>query len=95
MTEVELTPEQAGYERAPLSVVTGGGPEENAARLQTILNGGGERAEHDIVALNAGALLMTAGKADDLRDGAGLARQALLSGKAMAVLNAYIEASNG
>ncbi|MDQ3079919.1 MAG: anthranilate phosphoribosyltransferase [Pseudomonadota bacterium] len=95
MAEVELTPEQAGYERAPLSVVTGGGPEENAARLQTILGGGGERAEHDIVALNAGALLMTAGKADDLRDGAGLAREALLSGKAMAVLNAYIEASNG
>jgi anthranilate phosphoribosyltransferase len=95
MTEVELTPEQAGYERAPLSVVTGGGPEENAARLQTILSGGGERAEHDIVSLNAGALLMTAGKADDLREGAGLARDALLSGKAMAVLNAYIEASNG
>ncbi len=95
MTELELTPEQAGYERAPLSVVTGGGPEENAARLQTILGGGGERAEHDIVALNAGALLMTAGKANDLRDGAGLAREALLSGKALAVLNAYIEASNG
>jgi anthranilate phosphoribosyltransferase len=95
MTEIELTPEQAGYERAPLSAVTGGGPEENAARLQTILKGGGERAEHDIVALNAGALLMTAGKVDDLRDGAGLAREALLSGKAMTVLNAFVEASNG
>ena len=95
MTELELTPEEAGYERAPLSVVTGGGPEENAARLRTILSGGGERAEHDIVALNAGALLMIAGKANNLRDGAGLARQALLSGKAAAVLNAYVEASNG
>ena len=95
MTELELTPEEAGYERAPLSVVTGGGPEENAARLRTILGGGGERAEHDIVALNAGALLMIAGKANDLRDGAGLAREALLSGKAAAVLDAYIEASNG
>ena len=95
MTELELTPEEAGYERAPLSVVTGGGPEENAARLRTILSGGGERAEHDIVALNAGALLMVAGKANNLRDGAGLARQALLSGKAAAVLNAYVEASNG
>ena len=95
MTELEITPEDAGFERAPLSVVTGGGAEENAARLKSILGGGGERAENDIIALNAGALLHTAGKTDSLRDGAGLARQALLSGKAGAVLNAYIEASNG
>ena len=95
MTELEMTPEDAGFERAPLNVVTGGGPEENGARLRSILSGGGDRAENDIVALNAGALLHTAGKVDDLREGAGLARQALLSGKAGAVLSAYIEASNG
>ncbi len=95
MTELELTPEDAGFDRAPLSVVTGGGPEENAARLKAILVGGGARAENDIVALNAGALLMTAGLAATLRDGAALARDALLSGKAGSVLNAYVEASNG
>ena len=44
---------------------------------------------------SAGALLMTAGKAPDLRDGTGLARDALLSGRAGAVLDAYVEASNG
>ena len=71
MHELEITPEDAGFERAPLSVVTGGGPEENAARLRTILAGEGERAENDIIALNAGALLMTAGKADDLARGRG------------------------
>ncbi len=95
MSEMEIAPEDAGFERAPLNVVTGGGPEENAARLRSILGGGGERAEHDIIALNAGALLMIAGKANDLRDGAGLARHALLSGQAAAVLDAYVEASNG
>ncbi len=95
MTELELTPEEAGFERAPLSVVTGGGPEENAARLKAILGGGGARAENDIVALNAGALLMTAGMATTLRDGAALARDALLSGKAGSVLDAYVAASNG
>ncbi|MDQ3140550.1 MAG: anthranilate phosphoribosyltransferase [Pseudomonadota bacterium] len=95
MTELELTPEDAGFERAPLSVVTGGGPEENAARLKALLGGGGARAENDIVALNAGALLMTAGLATTLRDGAALARDALLSGKAGGVLSAYVEASNG
>ena len=95
MTELELTPEDAGFERAPLSVVTGGGAEENAARLKAILGGGGARAENDIVALNAGALLMIAGIAATLRDAAALARDALLSGKAGSVLNAYVEASNG
>ena len=95
LTEVEITPEDAGFDRAPLSVVIGGGPEENAARLSAILGGGGERAENDFIALNAGALLMTAGKAADLREGAGTAREALLSGKAGAVLRAFVEASNG
>ena len=95
MTEIELTPEEAGMERAPLSVVTGGGPEENAARLRVLLTGGGAQAENDIVALNAGALLLTAGKAGSLKDGAGMAREALLSGRAGAVLTSYIQASNG
>ena len=95
MTEVELTPEDAGIERAPLSVVTGGDASENAMRLELLLAGQGSRAENDIVALNAGALLMTAGKAADLREGTDRARDALLSGRAGAVLNAYVEASNG
>jgi anthranilate phosphoribosyltransferase len=74
---------------------TGGGPEENAARLRNILAGNGERPENDIIALNAGALLLTAGKAATLRDGAAMSRDALLAGQAGAVLSAYIEASNG
>ena len=95
LTEMELTPEDAGLERAPLKVVTGGDPAENAARLRALLDGQGERAENDIVALNAGVLLWTAGKADGLRDGVGVALDAVRSGAGGAVLNAYIEASNG
>ncbi len=95
MTEIELTPEDAGLERAALNVVTGGDVEENAARLKAILAGGGERAENDIIALNAGALLLTAGKAATLRDAVDQSREALLSGKAGRVLDAYVEASNG
>jgi anthranilate phosphoribosyltransferase len=94
MHELEITPEEAGFERAPLSVVTGGGPAENAARLRTILAGNGAAAENDIIALNAGALLHIAGTADSLRDGAAMARDALLAGRAGAVLDAYIAASN-
>ena len=95
MTELELTPEDGGVERAPLSVVTGGDAGENAARLKALLGGQGTRAENDIVALNTGALLMTAGKAADLREGTSQARDALLSGRAGAVLDAFVEASNG
>ena len=80
MTEIGLTPEDAGVERAPLSVVTGGDASENAVRLKLLLAGQGTRAENDIVALNAGALLMTAGKASDLREGTDAARDALLGG---------------
>ena len=46
MTELELTPEEAGLERAPLSVVTGGDAAENAVRLKLLLAGQGARAEN-------------------------------------------------
>ena len=94
MTEIEITPEEAGFERAPLSVVTGGDATDNALRLTAILAGQGGQAENDIIALNAGALLLTAGKAATLGEGAEQARDALWSGKAGQVLDAYIAASN-
>ena len=94
MTEVELVPEDAGLKRAPLNVVTGGDAEENAGRLRALLSGKGARAEGDIVALNAGALLMTAGLSADLRMGVALARDALRSGKAGQLLMRFVEASN-
>jgi anthranilate phosphoribosyltransferase len=95
MTEVEMAPEDAGLTRAPLNVVTGGDATENAARLRALLSGMGNPAEADIVALNAGALLMTAGLSADLRMGVALARDALSSGKAGRLLSDYVEASNG
>lgn len=91
--ELEITPEDAGLERAPLKVVTGGDVAENAARLKALLDGGGARAEEDIIILNAAALLHTAGLAATLLDGATLARDALASGGAAKVLAAFVEAS--
>jgi anthranilate phosphoribosyltransferase len=93
--EQEITPEDAGLERAPLKVVTGGDVSENAARLTALLAGTGTRAEEDIVILNTAALLMTAGKTASLREGAALARDALSSGSAAKVLQRFIEASRG
>jgi len=95
ITELQIVPEDAGLERAPLNVVTGGGPAENAARLQALLAGRGAQAENDIVILNTAALLHTAGRAPTLREAADHAREALLSGLGGRVLDRFIEASNG
>jgi anthranilate phosphoribosyltransferase len=93
--EIEITPEQAGLTRSPLSVVTGGDPAENAARMRDLLDGGGGTSERDIVALNAGALLMTAGRAPSLKEGVAAAADALAAGDAARVLDRFIEASHG
>jgi len=93
ITEIEIRPEDAGLARAPLSVVTGGEPDENARRLRAMLDGRGGQAETDIVILNSAVLLHTAGKAANLKDAAGEAREALRSGGAGKVLDAFIEGS--
>jgi anthranilate phosphoribosyltransferase len=95
LSELLITPGEAGLQRAPLSVVTGGEVAENAARLRSLLDGKGSSAEQDITVLNAAALLLTAGKASTLRDGADFAREALLSGSAGRVLDSYVEATRG
>ncbi|MBV9528745.1 anthranilate phosphoribosyltransferase [Sphingomonas sp.] len=93
--EIEITPEDAGLERAPLKVVTGGDVAENAARFEALLAGRGGKAEEDIVVLNTAALLTTAGKATTLREGAARAREAIASGAASGALRAFVEASHG
>ena len=95
MTEIALSPEEAGLERAPLKAVTGGDPAENGERLRSLLAGSGSGPEQDIVALNTGALLLTAGRAGTLADGTAQALDALRDGAAGRVLNRYIEASRG
>lgn len=75
-----LAPENAGLKRAPLTALAGGGPEENAARLTRLLTGHGEVADNHAVALNAGALLLTAGLAEDFREAVALALRTLASG---------------
>jgi anthranilate phosphoribosyltransferase len=89
-----IAPEDVGFERAPLATIQGGGPEENGQRLKALLLGYGTGAERRAVALNAGALLMTAGLAGDLKEGVDLALQAIGSGRALARLDALVEITN-
>jgi anthranilate phosphoribosyltransferase len=90
-----LTPEEAGLERAPLAELAGGGPEENAERLASILKGDGPKAETDAVALNAGALLFAAGLAANLTLGVRIALGAIQSGAPHQRLRAFVEATRG
>ena len=95
LEQVEITPELAGLKRMPADAISGGAPDENAARLVSLLSGRGRDADTNVVALNAGALLMTAGRAADLRDGVGTALEAIQAGRASATLAAFVEASRG
>jgi anthranilate phosphoribosyltransferase len=73
--------------------LVGGTPEENAAITRAIL-AGETGPRRDTVLLNAGAGLYIAGKAATLADGVKLAAETIDSGKALATLEAYIQASN-
>ena len=95
LEELEITPELAGLDRLPVQQIEGGTPRENAQRLAALLSGRGGDADTAVVALNAGALLMTAGIAGSLRDGVGMAFEALRGGRAGRTLRDFVEASRG
>jgi anthranilate phosphoribosyltransferase len=87
-----LTPEEAGFTRVPLSAVKTGTKEENAERMRAVL-AGKPGPDRDYTLVNAGAALVAANKASSVKQGADLARQAVDSGAAAKVLDAYVEAS--
>ena len=79
-----IEPEQFGLRRVPLAALAGGAPEENAARMEALLDGGGDREEAlaEVVAANAGAALYVGGRAATLREGVEQARALLAAGAA-------------
>ena len=93
LTELELTPEEAGLERCPLEALRGGEPSDNAAALLALLEGRENGAYHDAVALNAGALGWLADRTESLADGVALARDVLTSGRPAERLGRWIEVS--
>ena len=88
-----VTPEDFGVPTAPIASIRGGSPAENAAILQSILAGElGPR--RDIVVMNSAAALVTAGVAENFREGAQLAAKALSSGAALENLAALKRFTN-
>ncbi len=93
VTTFEVSPEDAGLKRAKPEDLKGGDVETNAAALRTLLHGRGG-PYRDIVCLNAAAALIVAGKAANLKDGAAMALDAIMSGRAKKTLEALVAISN-
>lgn len=85
----DINPEQYFGEPADPEDLAGGTPEENAAITQAILSGE-KGPKRNVVLINTAAALLTAGKADDLKDGIEKAAAAIDGGQAMAKLDALI-----
>lgn len=89
----EVTPEQFGLSRAPLSQISGGDLKANAQMIQEVLEGK-KSARRDVVLMNAAAALVAAGRADSLNDAMPLALESLDSGAARAKLAALVDFTN-
>ncbi|MFX3633479.1 MAG: anthranilate phosphoribosyltransferase [Candidatus Pristimantibacillus sp.] len=87
----ELTPEELGLARYPISEVMGGDPHVNAALIRRIFSGEQRGAYRDIVLANAGACIYVGGLADSLLEGAAIAAQIIDSGKAEQQLHTLIQ----
>lgn len=84
-----LTAEDVGLTVAPPSAIRGGDAKENAAIIYSVLRG--QRGPHfDTVVFNAGIGLFANGQANTIQDGVELAKDSILSGRALQKLEAVI-----
>jgi anthranilate phosphoribosyltransferase len=89
----QISPEDFGIKKAGLETLKGGSPDDNAKIILEILNGSAG-PKTDIVLLNAGAVIYLSGKADSIKSGIEMAREAISSGKAKNKLEQLIKISN-
>jgi anthranilate phosphoribosyltransferase len=89
----DVTPEDAGLQGASLEELRGGDVEHNAKALVHALSGM-ESAHRRAVVFNAGAGLVVAGKAADLKAGAAMAAEAIDSGRAHTLLRKLADMSH-
>jgi anthranilate phosphoribosyltransferase len=90
----EITPESVGLKRVKQDALRGGDAKANAEALLAVLNRK-DGAYRDVAVMNAGAALVIAGVANDLKEGVALAQASIESGKAKARLEKLIKVSAG
>lgn len=77
-----IAPEDVGLRRAALESIIGGSADDNAHRIMQVLQGIEQGPSRDAVAFNAGAGLVVAGLATELREGVNMALEAIETGRA-------------
>jgi len=92
ITSYGVTPEDFGFNRAPLSQIQVHSVEESVAMVRGVLDNQASPAR-DVVALNAGAAIYAAGLTDKLADGVSRAQSVLNSGAARDKLGEWVELS--
>lgn len=93
MERYELDPIEFDIARSKTEQIRGGEPEENADIVRKVLSGE-QGPRRDIVELNAGAAIYTAGRAESIAGGIELAKAAIESGAAMDKLRDLIDITN-
>ena len=86
ISEYELNPKDLGMAKASMNDLVSGDLEASIKDLIDVLEGK-PGPKLDIVLMNAGAAIMVGGLASDLNQGIGLARESIISGKALDKLN--------
>ncbi|MBO1304605.1 anthranilate phosphoribosyltransferase [Enterococcus sp. 669A] len=89
VSNFSFTPEEYGFERAPLSAIVGGEAQQNRDILLSVLQNEAS-VYYDTVLLNAGLGFLASGKAASLEAGIMEAKQSLKSGAAMDCLQKLI-----
>jgi anthranilate phosphoribosyltransferase len=87
-----LDPGDFGFRRAPLAAIGGGDARTNSGITRSVLSGQ-PGAPLDVVVLNSAAAIEVAGLAPTFAEALERARDAIASGKALQVLDRYIESS--
>jgi anthranilate phosphoribosyltransferase len=89
----EIAPEHVGFACAKPDALRGGDAKQNADALRAVLKGD-KGPFRDVALMNAGAALVVAGQAMDLKEGVALASKSIESGGAMERLDRLVKISN-
>lgn len=90
----EIAPEDFGFDATALDHLRGGDTDANAAIVRAVLERKRQDEARTLVIMTAAAALMLGGVADDLRDGARRAAEAIDSGAALGKLERLIQVTN-
>ena len=88
-----IDPLELGIQRCDPAELRGGSPAENAQAIREVF-AGGDGGRRDAILLNAAGAIAAAGRAEDLREGLELAREAIDTGAAATRLDSLVRFSN-